>query len=111
MNSNQKFYSEEMKNYVMKTCREYINFFGYSKIEGKENPTAYFEYPALSDDEINNAGTFTVLNEEQLAWYCAEKEILDKKTHTINKVGDGIQIKLNDEPLIKFQKLRYELVI
>ena len=36
----------------MRICKEYINFFGYSKIEGKENPFGFFEYDNLKESEI-----------------------------------------------------------
>ncbi len=58
LNTNQKFFSEEMKNIVLKSCREYINFFGYTEVEGKENQFGFFKYDNVSDEEILKAGSF-----------------------------------------------------
>ena len=53
MNSNQKYYSPEQLEYVRTTCREYINFLGYSKAPGQDNnPTGFFEYDDLTDAEL-----------------------------------------------------------
>ena len=45
-------------------CRDLLNFFGYSKVEGKKNPFGFFEYEDLSDDEVKSYGKFAELNKE-----------------------------------------------
>jgi len=30
LNTNEKYFSPEQKAYVLKSCKEYINFFGYA---------------------------------------------------------------------------------
>lgn len=49
LNTNQKYYNDEMRAYVMKNCKEYINFFGYTKIEGIENKFGFFEYDNMKE--------------------------------------------------------------
>jgi len=106
LNSNQRYYTPEMRNYVLKMCKEYINFFGYTKLEGVDNQFGFFEYENLKEEEIKNAGAYDALNKEMLAWYIAEREVIDQNSVEINKEGTGIQIKFNDEPMVKFQKIR-----
>lgn len=107
LNTNQKYYNDEMRAFVMKHCREYINFFGYTKVPGVENKFGFFEYENMKDDEISKAGGFAALNKEMHEWYISEKEALDKNFIEINGEGKGMQIKMNEEPMIKFQKLRH----
>lgn len=52
LNSNQKYYSPEQLTYVLKMCKEYINFFGYAKVEGKENPFSFFDYENMTDSDV-----------------------------------------------------------
>ena len=46
-----------------------------------------------------------------LAWYIDKKDEVDSKTIDINTAGTGIQMKLNDEPLVKFTKIRQHCTI
>ena len=47
LNTNQHYYNAEMRAFVMRTCKDYLHFFGYTKVEGVENPFAFFEYEGL----------------------------------------------------------------
>jgi hypothetical protein len=76
-------------------------------VEGKENEFGFFKYEDMTEEEVAQTGGFDCLNKELLAWYISEKEELDKKSIEINKLGQGIQIKFNDEPLIKFHNIRH----
>ncbi len=87
LNTNQKYYNDEMRSFVMKNCREYINFFGYTKIEGVENKFDFFTYDNMKEEEIAQAGKFTALNKEMHEWYVSDKEALDKNFIEINGLG------------------------
>ena len=100
-----------MRAHVLKSCRQYINLFGYTKIAGQENPCGFFEYENLSAEEIESSGSYTRINDEQMRWRINEREEQDQKTVVLNKQGDGIQIKFNDEPFIKLAKIRPNVVM
>ena len=50
-NANLKYYNPEQLEFVKQTCREYINFLGYSKVPGQDNDTGFFEYEDMSEAE------------------------------------------------------------
>jgi Sulfotransferase domain len=61
-NANLKYYSAEQLEYVKETCREYINFLGYSKTPGQENETGFFEYADLNEEELKQQAGFKAFN-------------------------------------------------
>ncbi|MFS8160579.1 MAG: hypothetical protein ACMG6E_10325 [Candidatus Roizmanbacteria bacterium] len=61
-NSNLKYYSPDQLQYVKDTCREYINFLGYSNAPGEENETGFFEYSDLTDHELQEKSGFKQFN-------------------------------------------------
>ena len=42
-----------------------------------------------------------------LTWYMESKEEVDSKTTVIAEEGTGIKITFNEEPLVKFTKVRH----
>jgi len=55
LNNHGKFFTEAQKNYILKTCKYYLNFFGYTEIEGQDNKFGFFKYDSMTEDEIKNA--------------------------------------------------------
>ena len=109
LNTNEKYFSEAQKKYVLRACRELLNYFGYTKIEGVENKFAFFEFDNLSEEEVANAGKFHDLNRECLQWLIKEREAVDDIEVVQGKPDTGITIKFQDEPLVKFQKIRHSV--
>lgn len=64
LNANEKFYTEEQKAYVLRTCKEYINFFGYAKCEGRTDPHAFFDYHNLNQSELDKNAAYETMNAE-----------------------------------------------
>lgn len=85
LNTNEKFYTPEQKAYVLKICKEYINYFGYAKVEGKENPFAFFDYQNMTETDIQNNGAYEQLNADTYAWKIQNKEDVDQIKFEINK--------------------------
>ena len=77
VNSNLKYYSEEQLEYIKTTCREYINFLGYSKEPGQENDTGFFEYTDLTEEEKKNQHGYNAFNKDNLRWFIDKKEEVD----------------------------------
>jgi hypothetical protein len=50
-NSNLQYFSPQQLEFIRSSARHYINFFGYSKTEGQENPTGFFDFADMTDDE------------------------------------------------------------
>ena len=58
-NANAHRYTPELKNWVGENLKEFINFFGYSKLPGQaENLTGFFDYENPDAEMIRQHGGF-----------------------------------------------------
>ncbi len=110
-NSNLKYYSPEQLEYVKTTCREYINFLGYSKVPGEDNDTGFFEYSDLTEHELQDKSGYKEFNKANKVWYMEQREEVDNNKHFVHKIGEGIKIEIQDEPFFKFKSIRHAIQI
>jgi hypothetical protein len=66
---------------VKNELRYWINFFGYSQLNGDaENQIAAFEYQDTTLEDRANFKYFLEINEEQKRWALEKRDEIDKKT-------------------------------
>jgi hypothetical protein len=60
----------------------------------------------MSEQEKLDLGSFERSNATCMRWYLANKEECDLKEIEVQRPGQGIKTSLQDEPLLKFSKIR-----
>jgi hypothetical protein len=65
----------------------------------------------MTEEEVLNAGAFRQFNVENKKWYMNNREEIDANTHSVHKIGDGIQIEPQNEPFFRFKALRNNIFI
>jgi len=93
---------------IKEGSREFLNFFGYTKVTGKENPFGFFEFEDVTEEEASHSHEFLQMNKEQKRWYVEHTEEVDKKAIEINK--DEPFLRENDS-IMKFARIRGKIIL
>ena len=70
-NANEHRYTPELLAWVGETCKEFLNFFGYSKLpDQEENLTGFFPYENPDEEMYRQYQGFSMQNESMVNWAC-----------------------------------------